>query len=47
VEAHFGLGVAYLGSVDRDLALCQCVILKVLDEDLADKLLEMIYLRNS
>jgi len=42
-EAHYSLGVAYLLIKDRDSAINEYKILKVLDIDLANKLFDSIY----
>jgi len=41
-QAHVGLGAAYLKSGDKDAAMAEYEILKTLDKNLANKLLEFI-----
>jgi hypothetical protein len=41
--AHYGLGLAYILSSDRDSALKQFKILKTLNQELADRLFNLIY----
>ena len=42
-NAHFGLGLSYLSTKNRSLALEQYKILKTLDADMADELFDRIY----
>jgi TolA-binding protein len=42
-ETHFNLGVAYIISGDKDGAISEYTILRDLDKNRADKLLELIY----
>ena len=42
-EAHYNLGIAYMGVGKKQAALEQFKILKNLDRDFADKLFNLIY----
>ncbi|MCK5512060.1 MAG: tetratricopeptide repeat protein [Thermodesulfovibrionia bacterium] len=44
VEAHHNLGIAYLVLNNRDLALKEYEILKDLDPEIAEKLLNQLYI---